>query len=260
MAFFRKSTCVGVNVFVVLLLVAGSAQAHRLEPISTEFARPFAPRTGSLETTYEYDRGRDGERIHLVPELEFELGFYRRMQFSIELPLILDSSVGASRRFGGGNAEFGFRYLLFGGDRNNFAVSLNPFVAPPISRSELAEDATEAGIGLHVDREFGGRAFFHGNYGWATTIGGDEERERVFFHRSALVFPVTERWNPTVEFLGQTDTATGVTGLFLQPELIYYINRHWELKVGVPVGLSDSSSRVGLRAQVAWIFGRRGSD
>jgi hypothetical protein len=63
-----------------------------------------------------------------------------------------------------------------------------------------------------------------------------------------------------VELLGATDTATGRTELALQPELIYSISPHWELKVGAPFGLTQSSPGIGVRAQIAWVFGRKGSD
>ncbi len=241
--------------FLCLSLFASPTLAHRLEPISTEFARPFLPRAGAFETTYEYERGRGTERIHLVPELEFELGIFPRAQLAIEFPLILNTTVGEPKRSGGGNLEFGFRYLLWEDKASNLAFSLNPFVAIPSGSNALAGDATEAGIALHVDKFLGNVVRFHGNYGWETTIGGSEEREREFFYRSAVVFPVHRNWNPTLELLGATDTATGETAFVIQPELIYFVNSNWEVKVGVPLGLTDSSPRAGVKFQLAWLFG-----
>ena len=237
------------------------AHAHRLEPISTHFARPFAPRTGSVEMTYEYERRRhEGLRTHLIPEAEFELGIGRRMQISLEVPVIREKASGEKAVYGGGHLEIGFRYLIAGGQKKSYAISINPFVAPTTGNRRLAGDATETGLALNFDKEFGRRAFFHGNYGWSLTVGGSEERERLFFHRSALVVPITKRWNPVVEVLGTTDTASSRSELVVQPEIIFYVNRHWELKVGVPVGLTKASPGIGVRAQVAWIFGRKGSD
>jgi hypothetical protein len=112
---------------------------------------------------------------------------------------------------------------------------------------------------LHFDREFRGRVFFHGNYGWSTTVGGSGGPERLFFHRTALVVPLTLRWNPVIEFLGATDTATGRSELVAQPELIFYVSPHWELKLAIPVGLNSASPNVGVRTQVMWIFGGHGS-
>ncbi len=242
------------------LFVAPGARAHRLEPISTQFARPFEPRTGSLEINYEYERrARERIRTHLIPIAEFELGITRRVQFSVEMPLIRQKSGDDPALVGGGHLEIGFRYLLVGGPFRSYAVSINSFVAAPTGNPRLAGDATEAGVALHFDKEFGERAFLHGNYGWSTTIGGSEQRERRFHYKSALVVPLTLRWNPAIELLGETDTATGRTELGIQPEMIYYVSPHWELKLGVPLGLTRSSPGIGVRAQVTWIFGRGGS-
>jgi len=244
----------------IALAAAPGLWAHRLEPISTQFARPFEPRTGSLEINYEYERrARERLRTHLIPRAELELGITRRMQISIEMPLIRQESGAEPAVVGGGHLEIGFRYLLVGGPFRSYAVSINSFVAPPTGNRRLTGDATEAGVTVHFDKEFGERALFHGNYGWSTTLGGSEERERIFHYKSALVVPVTLRWNPTIELLGETNTATGRTELAIQPEMIYYVSPHWELKLGVPLGLTRSSPGIGARAQITWIFGRGGS-
>lgn len=252
--------CYRAILFVLLLscLAAPSTAAHRLEPISTDFARPFHMGSGSLQINYEYER-RPGTRLHLIPETELEFGFAPRMQLSLEMPLIWNKPANEPAAVGAGHLEIGFRYLLSGGEGKSFAISLNPFVTTPTGNRTLAGDASEAGMALHLDKEFGKRVFFRGNYGWSSTIEGSEAPERIFFYRSALVLPATHRWNPGLEFLGETDTATGRTEFFLQPEMIYYVNRHWELKVGLPIRMAGAGAQVGLKAQIAWIFGR-GSD
>jgi len=245
--------------FLALFVFAPGAHAHRLEPISTEFARPFAPRTGSLQLNYEYERGKMLRR-HFIPEAEFEIGIAPRMQIAVEMPLILEREPGGPTTVGGGHLEISLRYLLAGGSDRSWALSLNPFVELPTGNRRLAGDATEVGLALHLDKEFGERAFFHGNYGWSSSIGGSEEPERTFRYNSALVVRLTERWNPTLELLGATDTATGETEFFVQPEMIYYAGPHWEFKLGVPLGATSESPRFGIRAQISWIFGGRGSD
>ena len=196
----------------------------------------------------------------MIPSVEFEIGLGRRMQLSLAMPLIREKESNEPAVVGAGHLELGFRYLLVGGESRSYAVSFNSFVAPPTGNRRIAGDATEAGLALHVDKEFGKRVLFHGNYGWSTTLGGSEERERLFFHRSAAAFPVTLRWDSTLEVLGETNTASGHSEVVLQPGVIYYVNRHWELKFAVPVGVPPSRAGIGVRAQVAWIFGRNGSD
>jgi hypothetical protein len=247
-----------VAALVFLVLTSPVTVAHRLEPISTQFARPFAPRTGSLQILYDYQRG-DAFARHLIPAAELELGIFRRAQISVEMPLVRWDFYGGASTTTGGRLEIAGRYLLWDSEKKRFAISFNAFVEAPTGNRRINGDATEAGFALHFDREFGKRVLFHGNYGWATSIGGSEERERVIDYRSAFVFPVSRRWSPTVEFLGQTDTATGRTEFTVQPEMICYLSPHWEAKLGVPLGVTRGSPGVGVRVQVAWIFGSRGS-
>ncbi len=246
--------------FLALCLVP-SARAHRLEPISTRFACPFQPGAGNLQVGYEYERfAPEGIGVHLAPVAEFELGLTSRTQFSLEMPLIVETHPQEPATAAAGHLKMSFRYLLAGSERKSYAISINPFVEAPTGNQRFAGDAVAVGVALHFDKGFGPRVLFHGNYGWSSTIGGSEEPERVFRYNSALVFPLARHWNPVVELLGATDTATGPTEVALQPELIYSISPHWELKVGVPFGLTQSSPGVGVRAQIAWIFGHKGSD
>lgn len=243
----------------LLLCVAGAApaRAHRLEPMETNFARPFEPGVGNLQFTYAWDRRlREGVRTHLIPELEFELGVSHRAQFSVAMPVILEKRQGEPAAAGAGHIEMSFRYLLAGGGGKSWALSINPSVTPPTGDRSLAGDTTEAGAALHFDYNIGRRAFFHGNYGWFATLGGSEPREHTFVYKSALIVPASYRWNPGVEVLGRTDTATGRTELVVQPEVIYYVSPRWELKFGLPVGFTAASPGLGVRAQVVWIFGR----
>jgi hypothetical protein len=53
-----------------------------------------------------------------------------------------------------------------------------------------------------------------------------------------------------LEILGETETRTGETRLALQPEIIFWANRHWEFKVGLPIGLTSATPGIGVRAQV----------
>ncbi len=231
--------------------------AHRLEPISTEFAAPFEPRTGSIEIGYAYERFESGHHTkHLIPEVEFELGLTSRTQVSFEMPEIREKFADEPATVGGGHLEIGFRYLLAGGPLKSYSISLNPRVEAPTGNRHIAGDATEAGLFLHVDKELGERVVLHGNYGWSSTIGGSEPPERLLRYHSAAVFLATLRWNPVLEILGSTDTARGQTELAIQPEIIFWAGPHLELKFGLPVGLTGSSPRIGVRAQIAIIFGR----
>ncbi len=126
----------------------------------------------------------------------------------------------------------------------------------PTGPSELAGEFTEVGALIHVDKYLGERLRTHSNVGWETTINsGAEGPERIFVYRNALVWMASLRWNPVLEVLGATDTNTGETELAVQPEIIFWANRHLELKAGVPIGLTSSTPDVGVRWQLAIIWG-----
>ncbi len=244
----------------LLLSASASLKAHRLEPISTEFAAPFEPRTGSIEIGYAYERFESGRHTrHLIPEVEFELGLTSRTQVSFEMPEMREKFVDEPATVGAGHLEVGFRYLVAGGSLKRYSISLNPRVEAPTGNRRIAGDATEVGLFLHFDKELGERVVLHGNYGWSSTVGGTESPERLFRYHSAAVFLATLRWNPVVEILGSTDTARGTTELAIQPEIIFWAGPHLELKLGLPVGLTGSSPGIGVQAQIAIIFGRKDS-
>ncbi len=139
--------------FLALCLVP-SARAHHLEPISTRFACPFEPGTGSLQVNYEHERfAREGIGVHLAPVAEFELGLTSHTQFSIEMPLIVETHPGEPATAGAGHLEMSFRYLLAGGERKSYAISINPFVEAPTGNQRLAGDAVAVGLALHFDRD-----------------------------------------------------------------------------------------------------------
>ncbi|MFQ5695139.1 MAG: hypothetical protein ACE5HB_04045 [Terriglobia bacterium] len=232
------------------------ANAHRLEPISTEFALPFRPRAGVFEVTYEFEREGRGRNEQALPEAELELGVFRRLQINLGMPLLrLKEDPGEPANWTGGRFEVGARYLLFGSPVRPYAVSLQGSVEAPTGSSELVGDATEVGAALHVDRYLGERVRVHSNLGWSSTVGGSERPERVFRYNNALVWMASLRWNPVLEILGATETRTGETELAVQPEMIFWANRHLELKVGVPVGLTSSTPDIGVRAQIAITWG-----
>ncbi|MFQ5723247.1 MAG: hypothetical protein ACE5G6_02050 [Terriglobia bacterium] len=243
-------------VFLFLALFTGDLRAHRLEPISTEFAAPFGPLAGSVEVTYEFEREGPGASEQAIPELELELGLLPRFQINLGYPLLrLDEGPGESPQVVGGRLEVGARYLLFGGAVRSYAVSLQVGVETPTGPTDAVGDFTQVGALLHVDKYLGERVRLHSNLGWETTIGGQERPERVFVYRSAVVWMRSLRWNPVLEVLGETETRTGETELALQPEIIFWVNRHLEIKVGVPVGLTSSTPDVGVRAQIAIVWG-----
>lgn len=252
-----KSRHFAGSIFLALVCFAApEAEAHRLEPISTEFAVPFVPGAGGAEITYEYQRQGNGASEHLIPETEIEVGLVPRLQVNLGYPLLrIKEGADEPAQVVGGRFEVGGRYLLFGGAVDRYAVSLQAGVEAPTGSSQVVGDATEVNAALHVDNYAGERVRLHSNLGWSTSIGGTERPERVFRYANAIVWMASLRWNPVLEILGETETRSGETALAIQPELIFWANRHLEFKLGIPVGLTSSTPAIGVRAQIAILWG-----
>lgn len=240
----------------ILLLLPAPTWAHRGEPISTEFALPFAPGTGNWKIQYAFEHTGPGASEQAIPETEIELGLFPRFQVNAGVPLRrTDAGPGEPAHIFGGKLELGARYLLFGGEHRRYAVSVQAEAEAPTGSRELAGDAPELGAGIFMDRFLGRNFALHSNLLWKTTVGGRQEVERTFQYDHALVWFRSHRWAPVIELNGETETATGATQLALQPEVILFAGHHLELKAGTPIGLTASSPDVGFRFQLAIIWG-----
>ncbi len=77
-----------VLIVTLMFLLSLAVQAHHLEPISTEYALPFAPKAGAWEITYEFEREGRGANQQALPEVELEIGLFARLQFNLGFPLL----------------------------------------------------------------------------------------------------------------------------------------------------------------------------
>ncbi len=241
---------------LVFISVAAPLWGHQAEPISTEFALPFEPGVGNFKIGYAYERVRPGASEQSIPELELELGVVPRWQVNIGLPVLrVREGPGEPAEVGGGKLELGTRFLLLGGKTRSYAVSFQGTVDAPTGRRRLVGNAVGLGGGLFFDRTLSDRLIVHSNLTWARTVGGQGERERAFEYNNAVVWFATYHWTPVFEVLGKTDTTSGRTELAAQPEIIYHAGRHVELKAGLPVGMTSASARIGVRGQIAFVWG-----
>lgn len=155
----------------LLLGAGGILEAHRAEPIATEFALPFQPKSGNWKLVYEYARKRMGASEHTVPEVEVELGIAPRLQINAGFPVLrLREGREEPATVTGGKLELGGRYLLFGGATRKYAVSFQGTVETPTGNRRVVGDAAELGAGLFADRYLSDRLRVHSNIGWQTTV------------------------------------------------------------------------------------------
>lgn len=230
----------------VLFLTAVPACAHRLEPINTEYGRPFEPGSGVVKVSYQRPPRSRGLQ---EAELEVELGLVPRLQLSLEQSF---QWLNRPRQTGFGNLETSLRYLIAGGGK--YAVSLQPGYTLVTGSRAVREETPAYGLQALVDYFHSGFLYF-ANVGFeqATRRIGGEPRDRRVFYNFAAVLHRGEPWHPTLELLGEQDVVSGRHQLVIVPEMQYYRSRHFELKVGAPVGLTQRVG-VGIQLQAAWSF------
>ncbi len=244
--FFRRC-CV-----IAFLLCCAEGFAHDSEPINTEFAAPFARGSGNIQFGAQYFR--DESAYDVVP-VEFEWGFAHRMQFSVAAPFTRREEDGRTD-VRPGNVEIAYRYLLAGGSRRKFAVSINPEVTLPVGDKRVAERAYELGAAIHVDTHPLRRLWTHANLGYETPVAHFEQKDKIFFYRFAAMYHASKFVQPVLEVVGEREFREGVTRLAIVPEVILAPSHRWEIKAGVPLGVTRATPDAGLQLQITWKFGK----
>lgn len=240
-----------LSLALALLVTNTPAAAHDSEPINTEFAAPFALKSGSVQIAFQYFRG--GESYDAVP-LEFEYGFAPRMQFSVGLPMTRRDAPGATW-IRPGNLELGYRYLLAGANERRFALSVNPHVVLPTGDKRAADRAWELGAALHLDTHLAPRFWTHTNLGYETPVAHFAEKEKNFVYKFAAMYELSHRFQPVLELVGMYDFHRHQRRMAVVPELIFAPSHHWEIKTGVPLGATQATPDVGVQFQLTWKFG-----
>jgi hypothetical protein len=238
-----------------LLLSARPAAAHRLEPIFTEYAQPFAPWTGSLMV--EGGHRQSGSNHEDELGLEMELGVLPRLQISFGQSYVWENGDGPRQRSGFDNLETGLRYLVVGGKGHGYAVSLNPEYTFLSGSRTVREPSPGYGAAVHADYyAFPGFLFFS-NVGWeqAANREAGQSRDRTVFYHLAAVYQMSYRWNPTLELIGEQDLTTGQHTVTIVPEIQYYKSQWVELKLGVPIQVNHGGG-VGVQLKASFALGR----
>lgn len=238
------------------VIIAAPVRAHELEPINTEFALPvhFVIWDSTISVV---DEGHS--RLYGMPGFGLEAPINDRAQFEVALPfLVRDSDMGADGA-SLGDLELGFRYRLAAADADGVMpdIGLNVELGMPTgdAAKQLGGEAWEVAIGAFASKAVG-RSLLFANVSYAAEVPRDAEepRENLIEFATAAVYSVNETLHPTVELFGEWNTSLEETEAFLAPELIVSVADDWEAKAAVPVGLTDTSSDIGVQLQLTHIF------
>ena len=236
----------------VVLLCAGVIFAHDSEPINTEFAAPFARGAGNVQLKFQHFK--EAESYDLLP-FEFEYGFASRQQFAIEFPLTrrVDQDQSHIRP---GNIGLSYRYLLAGDNARKFSLSINPELELPTGDKRVAERSVDAGLFVHLDTNLAKRFWTHTNVGYETQVARIDEREKNLVYKFAAMYEARHWIQSVIELIGSHDLAAHTTEMAIVPEVIFVPDHPWEMKFGLPVGLTKSTPDIGIQLQLTWKFGK----
>ena len=238
----------------VLFLVPSILQAHKFEPINTEYAPPVEVFT--LDLTPQVFRRPNGANFFLLPEVGLEMPLTTWSQMELSVPYLLFDPKNADSSNGFGDLQLGFRAALpapKGGPKlaTNFEV-----VAPTgDSRQGLAKEATEIAAGFFASQETN-RGIFFGNFSYAAEYPKDEEgHENLLEYATAAVFNINRVLHPTLELFGESNLTSNETELYSTPEMIVGLSDRSELKLAVPIGMTESSDDWGVQFQLTLFLG-----
>ena len=237
----------------VIVLCFAPAQAHRYEPINTEYAPPVEILT--LDITPQYLSLGDGSDFYLVPEIGIEMPLTNWAQLEVSIPYLVLDPPSSSSKNGIGDLKLAFRGLL-PGERPGPSLAHNFELGSPTGdrQEELGGEATELSIGLFGTQDLS-RAILFGNFSYAAHFPkGGRSRQNILEYSTAAVFHAGHLFHPAVELFGESNLTEDETELFLAPELILHLNNRTELKWALPIGLTDSSPNWGLQFQLTIFF------
>ena len=154
-------------------------------------------------------------------------------------------------------SRLGVRYLLTGGADRPYAVSVQAIVEAPTGDTRLVRNATQVMPAvLELWRPMS-QVVVYSNLTFDHSIGGTGPSVAFLEYKSAVTWRATIHFAPAFEFVGSTNPITDRTELVAVPEVILRAGPHLEWKTGLQVGLNAETPEFGLRAQLAWSWGKR---
>ncbi len=232
----------------VMTLSVSVLQAHKYEPINTEYASPVEEFT--LELTPQMFNLANGDKFYLLPKVGIEMPLTGWSHIEVSVPYLLLDPAESRSLNGLGDLELGFRAQLPTPEGSpilgaNFEVG----VPTGDSGDGLAGDSTELAAGLFATQELR-RGILLANFSYAAEFPKEEDgHENILEYAMAAVFLLNRFLSPTVEIFGESNLTSDETELFLAPELIFNVHQRTEAKVSLPIGLTDSSPDWGVQFQ-----------
>jgi hypothetical protein len=245
-------------VCVAAVAASFSMRAQVVEPILTKSAIPFGPGAGAVKLDYAGGIGQGGGNSQVIPEGTLEVGLSEGLEVLARFPLLrVNLQPQHDTVIGGGQLAMGARYLLTGGADRPYAISVEAIVEAPTGDTRLVGNTTQAMPAVLGFWRPMSQVVVYSNLTFDHSIGGTGPSAAFLEYKSAVTWRATIHFAPTFEFVGSTNPITDRTELVAVPEVILRAGPHLEWKTGLQVGLNAETPEFGLRAQLAWSWGKR---
>jgi hypothetical protein len=244
-------------VSVAALAATLSIRAQIAEPILTKSALPFEPGAGAIKLDYAGGIGQGSGRSQAIPEGTLEIGVSSGWELLARFPLLRVNLQPHETVIGGGQLALGARYLLTGGADRSYAVSVQTIVEAPTGDTRLVGNATQVMPTVLGYWRPVSQLIVYSDLTFDRSLGGGGPSVAFLEYKTAVTWRASRHFVPAVELVGSTNTIAGRTQLVALPEVIVRAGPHLEWKAGLQVGIDSVAPELGLRAQLAWFWGRR---
>jgi hypothetical protein len=172
-----------------------------------------------------------------------EYGLTNRLQLGLEVPYGRSEGKRSDTTPGWTTASLGVQYQII---RSTVPFALTAgmtFEVPVESGGELEYEPTVLAAKSFRSLQI------HASF--VAEIGRAEKPS--FQYNLASVYPVRQRWFPTLEFNGRQ--LHGKNATYITPGMYRHFRHRIEVGVGVPLGISGTASRAGVVSKVSWELG-----
>jgi hypothetical protein len=194
---------------------------------------------GELQFTFSADAR---ETLGTNTVLQIEYGLTKRVQVSFEMPYGFTASEYSEVSAAWSTASVGVQYQIIR-SAQPFALSVGMSFGVPVNRhSQLEFEPTI--LAAKTFRRLQVHASFLAEVeGWNPSLQ----------YNLASVYPVREKWFPTLEFNGRR--LEEKNAFYLTPGLYRHFPHRLEIGIGVPIGLSGVAAGIGVVGKLTWEFG-----
>jgi hypothetical protein len=246
-----KPTCLFVLIGLIATpstLIAAQQEAERRQPVQelilTEVVYPQERGELQLTAGARFDNGRASDSTTVPVGVEY--GLTDAWQVGLEWGAFTRVGSPGSAVTGTGDYSVDTKYsfMNIGGSRMHAAFGIEAGFARDVERRREVEPY--AAFAADLNRR-GVQVFGHVGLAFTAATDGDHEAGRELQWNAGALVPVGAMTFATeLNVRNESFTVRHARELYVTPSITFSARRFWEFGVGVPVGVTSESNRVGL--------------